>query len=192
MDNIQFCVEEVLRDQIPGDMIETGVWRGGAVIFIRAILKAYGITDRTVWAADSFSGLPKPDDGTYPADAGDRHYLISELAISLEEVQENFRRFGLLDGQVRFLKGWFRETLPKAPISRLAMIRLDGDLYESTMDGLTSLYPKLSVGGYLIVDDFHMVPSCRKAVHDYRKRHGITEPILNIDDAGVFWRREST
>ncbi len=153
LENLQFCVEDVLLKGVPGDLIETGVWRGGATIFMRAILKAYGIADRRVWVADSFAGLPPPDPGKYPADANDKHHTKKPLAISLEEVKANFEKYGLLDKQVQFLKGWFKNTLPVAPITRLAVVRLDGDLYESTMDGLTNLYPKLSVGGYLIVDD---------------------------------------
>ena len=190
MENLQYCVEDVLRQHVPGDLIETGVWRGGATIFMRAILKAYGINDRRVWVADSFAGLPPPDPGKYPADADDKHHTITPLAVSLEEVRENFKRYGLLDDQVCFLKGWFKDTLPNAPLNRLAVVRLDGDMYESTMDGLTNLYPKLSVGGYLIVDDFGAVPGCRKAVEDFRQANGITESIRQIDWGGVFWRRE--
>jgi O-methyltransferase len=189
MDNVQACVTDVLRRGVPGDLIETGVWRGGTVIFMRAILRAYGDPSRVVWAADSFLGLPKPD-AKYAADAGDRHHGFDTLAVSLDQVRENFRRYGLLDDRVRFLKGWFKDTLPAAPIGALAVVRLDGDMYESTMDALRALYPKLSVGGYLIVDDFGIVPGCRKAVEDYRAEHGIAEPIVDIDGWGAYWRRE--
>jgi len=68
--NIQACIEEVVRDEVPGDAIETGVWRGGGSIFMRAVLRAHGVTDRIVWVADSFKGLPSPDAARYPADAG--------------------------------------------------------------------------------------------------------------------------
>src|ERR1039457_663209 len=71
LDNLQNCIETVLKDNVPGDMIETGVWRGGGSIFMRAVLKAYGSTGRTVWVADSFEGLPEPDAAKYPLDAGD-------------------------------------------------------------------------------------------------------------------------
>ncbi len=189
MNNIQFCVEQAIRDGVPGDLIETGVWRGGAVIFMRAILKANSVTDRTVWVADSFEGLPRPDGEKYPADAGDRHYLVSDLAISLEQVQENFRNYGLLDDQVKFLKGWFKNTLPCASISKIAVARLDGDLYESTMDALTSLYPRVSVGGYVIIDDYHVVPACKKAVHDFIAKEKIEARIQEIDNMGIFWQR---
>jgi O-methyltransferase len=143
LDNIQFCMERVIAERIPGDVIETGVWRGGATIFMRAILRAYDVRDRIVWVADSFEGLPHPS-VAYPADAHSTLHTRSELAVSLEEVADNFRKYDLLDEQVRFLKGWFSETLPDSPIDRLAVLRLDGDMYESTMDALMHLYGKLS------------------------------------------------
>jgi O-methyltransferase len=152
--NIRTCVEAVLDAGIPGDLVETGVWRSGATIFMRAILKARGVTDRTVWLADSFAGLPPPDTDHYPHDQGITLHRFPQSAVSLERVQENFRRYGLLDGQVRFLKGWFRDTLPTAQMERLAVLRLDVDLYESTIQALDSLYDKLSVGGFVIVSDF--------------------------------------
>jgi O-methyltransferase len=189
LNNLQYCVETALRDGVPGDFIETGVWRGGSCIFMRAILKANDIADRSVWVADSFEGLPKPDAAKYPADSGDVHYKFSNLAVSLEEVQQNFRAYDLLDDQVKFLKGWFKDTLPTAPIKTLAVARLDGDMYESTIDALTSLYPKLSKGGFLIVDDYGAVPACKKAVHDFRDANGIKEEIIPIDQIGVYWRR---
>jgi O-methyltransferase len=139
--------------------------------------------------ADSFSGMLPPDRAKYPADAWDLHHRFNTLAVSREQVESNFEKYGLLDEQVRFLEGWFKDTLPGAPIDKLAVARLDGDMYESTMDGLTSLYPKLSIGGYLIVDDYGAVPACAKAVEDYRQRHDITDPINVIDWTGVFWQR---
>lgn len=190
LDNLQHCIEAVLRDDIPGDFIETGVWRGGAAIFMRALLAAAGDRTRRVWVADSFEGLPKPDADKYPADCGDTHYQMSDLlAVSLEQVQANFARFDLLDEQVVFLKGWFRDTLPQASVQQLAVLRLDGDMYESTMDGLVNLYPKLSVGGYVIIDDYGYVASCRQAVEDYRVLCGIRDEIVQIDWTGVYWRR---
>jgi hypothetical protein len=189
LDNIQFCVEDVLARSIQGDLIETGVWRGGAVIFMRAILKAYGVEDRVTWVADSFEGLPPPNAQKYPEDMGNRLHEFKELAISLEQVQSNFVKYDLLDGQVKFLKGWFRDTLPEAPIEKLAVLRLDGDMYESTMDALVNLYPKLSLGGYIIVDDYGAIPQCRQAIHDYRNSHHINDEIRPIDWTGVYWKR---
>lgn len=189
LENLQHCLETILNEGIPGDVLEAGSWRGGASIFARAILKAYGAEDRMVWVADSFEGLPEPDADRYPADANDRHHTFEFMAVSLEEVRANFARHGLLDERVGFLKGWFKDTLPLAPAERYAVLRLDGDMYESTMDALANLYPKLSPGGFLIVDDYGAVPACRKAVHDYRDQHGVSEPIQVIDWTGAYWRR---
>ncbi len=189
LDNIQFCVESVLTNNVPGDFIETGVWRGGSVIFMRAVLRAYGVTDRSVWVADSFEGLPSPNAKDYPADEGLDLTGYKVLAVSLEQVQSNFQRYGLLDDKVRFLKGWFADTLPIAPISQLSLIRLDGDLYESTMDALVNLYPKLAVGGYVIVDDYECFAACKQAVQDYRQANKIKDEIIPIDWSGVYWQR---
>ena len=190
LDNLQYCVEEVIKNNIPGDLIETGIWRGGATIFMRAILKAYGVTDRKVWVADSFEGLPKADEEKYPQDKGDMHHTNKYLAVSMEQVKQNFQKYGLLDKQVYFLKGWFKDTLPNAPIQKLAVVRLDGDIYESTMDALKNLYHKLSVGGFIIIDDYSLKGTkAAVAVHDFRKERGINEEIIVIEGAGAYWQK---
>jgi hypothetical protein len=189
LDNLQACVERILADDIPGDLIETGVWRGGACILMRGVLKAYGVSDRRVWVADSFEGLPPADLARYPKEATAEFHRHAVLAVSLDEVRGNFERYGLLDEQVRFLKGWFRDTLPAAPIERLAILRLDGDLYESTMDGLVNLYPKLSPGGFVIVDDYNMVPACNAAVHDFGREQQIYADLVELPGAGAYWRK---
>jgi len=190
LDNLRNCVTSVIRNGVPGDLIETGVWRGGSSIFMRAILKAYGDTSRKVWLADSFRGLPPPDPVRYPVDEGDTLWKYAELAIPMEQVKANFSRYGLLDDQVAFLPGWFRDTLATAPIERLAVLRLDGDLYESTMEALVALYPKVSAGGFVIVDDYGL-PTCRAAIEDFRLAQGITDPIQLIDWTGAFWQRST-
>ncbi len=189
LENIMHCVEDVLIRNVPGDLIETGVWRGGASIFMRAILKVHGVVDRKVWVADSFEGLPPPNETTYPHDAKVDLHKFEVLAVPLEEVASNFKRYGLLDDQVIFLKGWFRDTLPTVEIDKLAVMRLDGDLYESTMDALVNLYPKLSVGGYVIIDDYGAVKACNEAIHEFRRQHGITDEMQNIPGFGMFWQR---
>ena len=187
--HLRCCVERALRDGVHGDFIETGVWRGGAVIMMRAVLEAYGVADRRVWAADSFRGLPAPNPERYPLDAGLNFETYSELAVPLDVVKENFRRFGLLDERVRFVEGWFADTLAHIEAEELAVVRLDGDLYESTTDALTALYPKLAPGGFLIVDDYGAIGACRAAVQDYRREHGVRDEIHEIDWTGVYWRK---
>jgi O-methyltransferase len=190
LDNVEHCVRQVVADDVPGDLIETGVWRGGTTIFMRALLDVLGDTTRRVWVADSFEGLPRPDAARYPHDRGSKYWMAKQLAVSVDDVKASFARYGLLDDRVRFLQGWFKDTLASAPIEQLAVLRLDGDLYESTMDALEPLYPKLSTGGFAIIDDYGAVEGCRAAVEDYRARHDITEPIERIDWTGVYWRKE--
>ena len=189
LDNIQFCIESVLDDEVAGDLIETGVGKGGATIFMRAVLAVHGVTDRTVWAADSYEGFPEVDDGfTYTGELGD---LATLPVAGLEQVQANFDRYGLLDERVRFLKGWFSETLPSAPIEKIAVLRLDGDRYDSTCDALGSLEPRVSAGGYVIVDDYGAFLGCRRAIDDYRERNSITAPLEWVDYQAVMWRKPS-
>ena len=188
--SLQRCVETVLADDIPGDLIECGVWRGGACILMRAVLAAYGDETRCVWLADSFQGVPRPDPAKYKADKGVRTKPVAGiLAVPETEVRANFQRYGLLDDQVRFLAGWFKDTLHDAPIDRIAVLRLDGDLYESTIQALDALYPRLSSGGFCIIDDYHAVKPCRQAVTDYRAKHGVSAEIVDIDGSGVLWRK---
>ena len=187
--SLQRCAETVLADDIPGDLVECGVWRGGASILMRAVLAAYGDKIRCVWLADSFAGVPPPDTANYKADKGIRLHLSSRLAVPEKEVKANFRRYGLLDDQVRFLPGWFKDTLQDAPIDRIAVLRLDGDLYESTIQALDALYPRVSPGGFCIIDDYHAIKACRQAVTDYRAKHGISAEIVEIDWTGVLWRK---
>jgi hypothetical protein len=189
LDNLQQLTEDVLTRGVPGDLIEAGAWRGGATIFMRGILASYGITDRVVWVADSFEGLPAPDVEKFPADKDSKFHENEILAVSLPVVKRNFERYGLLDDQVRFLEGWFKDTLPDAPIERLAILRLDADMYQSTTEGLEYLYPKLSPGGYVILDDYACIEQCAKAASDYRAKNAIDSEIHVIDTCGVYWQK---
>jgi O-methyltransferase len=188
--SLQQCVETVLADDIPGDLVECGVWRGGACILMRAVLAAYGDSTRSVWLADSFEGVPRSDPANYKADKGIRaDFAVGILGVSEAEVRANFERYGLLDDRVRFLPGWFKDTLHDAPIDRISILRLDGDLYESTIQALEALYPRLSPDGFCIVDDYQAVKACEQAVTDYRAEHGVSADIVDIDGTGVLWRK---
>jgi O-methyltransferase len=189
LDNIHQCLDTLSADKIPGDLIETGVWKGGATVFMRGYLKAHGVTKRTVWVADSFEGLPKASHAQDHLEMDLSAEAFPYLAVSQEEVEDLFTRYDLLDDKVKFLKGWFKDTLPTAPIRKLALLRLDGDLYESTMDALTQLYHKVSSGGFVIVDDYFALQACRNAVDEFRIQHGIRAPLLDIDNTAVYWRK---
>jgi O-methyltransferase len=190
LDDLQACIESVVADGVEGDVIETGAWRGGASILARATLDSLGADDRTVWVADSFQGLPPPDPGAFPEDEDLDLSYVEFLAVPVDEVRSHFARFGCEEG-VEFVEGFFDQTLPTLRGHRWSVVRLDGDTYEATWVALDSLYPGLSAGGYLIVDDYKLIRECRGAVEDYRREHAITEPIEEIDWNGVRWRRES-
>jgi hypothetical protein len=186
MNNVRSECERVLKAGIRGDFMETGVWRGGACIMMRAVLWAYQVTDRRVIAADSFAGFPPPSAGV-AADASFHLHAYTDFAVPLAEVKAAFARYGLLDEQVIFLEGLFKDTLPAAPVDAIAVLRLDGDMYESTMDGLVNLYHKLSAGGTLIADDYYLFECQRKAIDEFRASRGIADPIIQIDDYGGYW-----
>lgn len=189
IDNLHWAIVTVLRNGVPGDFVETGVWRGGACIYARALLDATAAKHRIVWCCDSFEGLPVPGPDAHPADVGDLHHTHAALAVSQEAVEGAFARYGLLSDRVRFLKGWFKDTLP-GPIERIAVLRLDGDMYGSTMDVLTALYDRVSDGGVVIVDDYHAVAGCREAVQTFLYARNIAPPLTEIDGVGVFWIKE--
>jgi Macrocin-O-methyltransferase (TylF) len=215
LENLQRLAESVLADKIPGDFLEAGVARGGAMVFLRGVLRVHDVTDRTIWLADSFQGFPEPSpdelpeaDTIYPQLAedlarfegvlGERAQSADELyrqflrGTSEDEVRQTFERYGLLDDQVRFLPGWFADTLPSAPVRRLAILRADSDLYDSTQTTLEHLYPKVSPGGYVIIDDYHSVDECRRAVHDYLKSIDADHQRLEVvDECAVSWRKEA-
>ncbi len=191
LDNVQECVVKALDERVKGDMMECGVWHGGVPILMRAVLDAYADRHRQVWVADSFEGLPHPDPGKDLVDAAINRYLqaIGGFSVSEKEVKENFRRYGLLDKRVRFLKGWWADTLPTAPIKSLAVLRLDGDFYESTRTALETLYPKLSPGGFLIIDDYSPMFGALRAVDEFREQHGIRARLTKVDEQVHYWRK---
>ena len=245
LDSLHRCIEQLIADDVPGDLIETGVAKGGATILMRAVLRMKKDKTRRVLCCDTFcDDKPPPRPAvallfqplwilvvmltylplgrswhrklyavlmklqrSFPVDM--RHvsqdtvdsfifYVrhghrflrpsVPPCGSGLAQVRSHFARLGLLDDQVVFLKGFFSETLPNAPVDRLSLIRLDGDMYASTMDGLAHLYPKLSPGGFCIVDDYYSFEECRLAVDEYRAAHGIDAEMVRIDNHAVFWR----
>ena len=187
--NLRTSIETIIQDDIPGDVLEAGVLYGGASIYMRAVLAVHGVGDRTVWVADSFEGPPTPDLDAYPQDTDMFLHLIPGMAVGIDIVKTNFARYGLLDDRVRFLKGWFKDTLAEAPIKQLSLLRLDGDSYEATTQIFDALYERVSPGGFIVVDDYLRFPECRLATDDFRNRRRIVDEISTIDQDGVWWRK---
>ena len=183
--NLENCLNYVRKNNIDGDFIETGVWRGGACIFVKKYLDMYEM-NRKVFVADSFKGLPPPE---IPQDEGANYHMFPELAISLEKVTSYFKQYGCLDDNVVFLEGWFKDTLPNnEKIEKLSILRMDGDMYKSTMDVFESCYHKLSVGGFCIIDDW-CIPDCREAVEDWWKILGVSPAYVDIDGSSIYWQK---
>lgn len=196
LDDLQACVETVIADAVEGDLIEAGTWRGGSSILMRATLDSLGECDRKVWLADSFNGFPTPDEKKFPED-NNLNFNISVnlskadfLAVPVEEVRGYFERFGL-NHDLEFVEGFFEDTMPGLSGGRWSIVRLDGDTYESTILSLRALYPGLSKGGMLILDDYGFLPECQRAVEDFRAENNIVEPIEPIDWTGARWRKET-
>jgi hypothetical protein len=188
--NLERCAHRVFADGVPGDFLEAGVCHGGASIFLRALQVAYGEGDRATWLADSFEGVPPP---THPVDREHELDLTEErvpwMAAGVQAVRDNFETYDLLSDGVRFLPGLFADTLPDAPVERLAILRVDGDLYSSTRDALEALYDRVSDGGYVIVDDYGCLEPCRLAVDEFLAKRGLDVEIDQIDWTRVCWRK---
>lgn len=185
LNQLHAALDYVVKNSIPGDLLEAGVWRGGAGIFMAAYLEVHGLQDRKVYLADSFEGLPPPT-GRHEADAMSRFHKWTYLAVGKEEVVRNFRKYDVSLDQVEFLEGFFGDSLPSADVRNLALLRMDGDMYESTVDILVNLYHKVSEGGIVIVDDWG-IPQAQMAVRDFLGEAGKDIEFQAIDDSAVFF-----
>ncbi len=191
MDNLDECIQDVMKNDIPGDFIECGVWRGGACMLMRALLMEYGCKDRKVWVADSFQGCPRPDPQNYPLDGSCYPGTDGMLAVPLEVVRGNFQKYGLDDQQVVYWPGFFKDSLPACPIGKIAILRLDGDLYESTIQPLQYLYDKVSLGGWTIIDDYHHGPWAENATQDFLKSRGLEIQLSQTrDGTAAYWQKK--
>lgn len=172
LNNIEEIMNIIIKENIVGDILEAGVWRGGASIFIKKMLQYYNI-NKKLYVCDSYEGMPKPQTHKYTKDDNDTHYLKnSYLGVSLDIVQNNFKKYDAIDDNVIFLKGWFSDTLKNPDINKLCLLRMDGDMYSSTMDILNNLYDKVSTGGFVIIDDYGLT-CCQTAVHDFFDSRGV-------------------
>lgn len=191
VDNVERCVRDVFRNKIAGDFIEVGVFRGGMTILMAGMLRALGEKNRRVYVADSFSGWPKPEENHSVEDSVCYELFADagSFASSIEEVRHNFGSYNLLDDHVVFVPGWFDETLPKLDVEKFAIIRIDADWYESTQCALENLYPRLSLGGYLVIDDYGLPIGCREAVDEYRQNYQVRDDFQWVNDQTIFWQK---
>lgn len=191
--------QDLFRRGVPGAMVECGVWRGGSTALM-ALAARHAGEERTFHLFDSFEGLPEPspaDDAASIAYSGGKSsgqlVSIGECVADAKAVQAFlFEELRLDAASFQFHVGWFQNTVPAAApaIGDIALLRLDGDWYESTKVCLEALYPRLVPGGIIILDDYFAWKGCRDATEEYRTRHGIRTPVERIDAAAGCWIKE--
>jgi O-methyltransferase len=184
LDLIEEVIVTLEKNNIPGDYIEAGVWKGGVIIFMRALINAYNIKNRKVIAADSFQGIPPSTH--YSKDSVDK--WSDRWVASFEEVKQSIQRYGLLDDKIEFVVGYFSQSLKALSDRTFALLRLDSDSYESISTSLQHLYPRLSLGGIVIVDDWHL-HGCKRAVIEYRALNKIGGS-MSIRSGNAYWVKE--
>ena len=177
LNNIRFCCEDVIKNKIPGDFLEAGIWRGGAVIYMAALAKFWK-EDRTIWAVDSFQGMPKPNPDC-PHEITD-YSSLTGLIVPLSEVRDACSKFEVLE-KITFVPGWFNESLQDLEIKQIAVLRLDNDYYESTLMTIRKFYPLIPVGGWIIVDDYDCVPGAKTAIDQFREEMHIKDQMYRMN-----------
>jgi hypothetical protein len=185
------AVLHVIRHDIPGAIVECGVWRGGSMMFCALTLKALGHTNRRLYLFDTFAGMSTPtghDTTVLGEDAGklfarnQRDGYVDWCYSSQEEVRTNLGRTGYPMQNIEFVRGKVEDTLPEKAPDRIGILRLDTDFYESTYHELTHLYPRLSVNGALILDDYGYWHGAKKAVDQYFVEQNLPVFLHRIDE----------
>ena len=167
-----------------GDFVETGLFRGGSAATLLNILLRFDNCGRKFYGFDSFEGLPQNE----KEDKSKFGVILQpgKFAIPMEHVISRFKAWGVYDeNRVIITKGWFNDTLPVSPVSKISFLRADGDLFVSTMDALTNLYHKIVPGGLIYIDDYGSFPGCREAVDKFRIKNHIYEPLRYVREDGI-------
>jgi O-methyltransferase len=187
------AIHHVIRAGIPGELVECGVWRGGSSMMAALVLMQLGDSERRLYLYDTFAGMPEPGELDIDARGQSAHPTwqtaqrqdINEWCYSsLTEVRENLLSTGLPTERLHLVEGLVEETIPATAPERIAVLRLDTDWYESTRHELEHLYPRLSPGGVLIIDDYGHWAGARAAVDRYFAK-SVKPPLLHrIDNTG--------
>jgi hypothetical protein len=199
------AVDSVNAEGIPGDLVECGVWSGGALALAALWDQRRPGSNRSYLGFDSFEGLPPPTpedkdvfDRFTAASARkgrmiDRPLMRTGVCVgdAADTVRQFFRDAGVDPSRTRFYPGWFQDTLPiaVADIDAIAILRIDGDWYDSTKICLDTFYDLVPPGGYIIIDDYGCFEGCKDAVEEFRAARSITTPITFVDQHCVYWRR---
>jgi O-methyltransferase len=186
-------IKHLVRHRVQGDIVECGVWKGGSMMAAARTLLELGATSRNLYLFDTFEGMPSPgvqdvDLENEPAadlmSQSDKQSSLVWAYSALEEVKRNLLSTGYPESRVFFVKGKVEETIPQNAPSQIALLRLDTDWYESTYHELVHLYPRLSPGGVLIIDDYGHWKGAKKAVDEYFEEHKLQLLLNRIDYTG--------
>lgn len=188
------AVKYVLRANIPGSIVECGVWRGGSMMAVAYTLKRLGEYDKDLYLFDTYEGMSKPTDAdiNFKGEPASIRFEASKRSndssgwryAPIEEVQGNLLGTGYSRDKLKFIKGKVEDTIPDFAPSQISVLRLDTDFYESTQHELIHLYPRLSVGGVLLIDDYGHWQGCRKAVDEYFMHNRIPILLNRVDYTG--------
>lgn len=188
------AVDYILEQNIAGDFVECGVWRGGSMLSAIMRLMEKGCTDKTLWLYDTYEGMPAPDENDYSKRSGPAKDKFEKTKISenssdwcfasLEDVQANIALAKYPADKIHFIKGKVEDTLPAQAPQTIALLRLDTDWYASTKHELEHLFPCLVSGGILIIDDYGHWEGCRKAVDEYFTGHAQKPLLVRVDYTG--------
>ncbi len=183
-------IEYVVRNRIPGDIVECGVWSGGSMLLAAHALLHFGDTSRRIWLYDTFAGMPRPEavdarwDGV-PALPTWEHYQRAGRSWCYGGTQDHVRHVvsssGYPEDQFVFVEGMVEDTLPAIGPEQISLLRLDTDLYRSTYHELVHLYPRLAVGGILIVDDYGAFQGAKIATDQFIEENQLPLFLARID-----------
>ena len=187
------ATRHVARHRVPGDIVECGVWRGGSSMAAAMTLLAERDESRTLYLFDTFEGMTEPGEFDRAALSGETaHSLLEKSERSanvwayapLNDVRANLRKTRYRQDRIHFIKGRVEDTIPSQAPDRIAILRLDTDWYESTRHELLHLYPRLSTGGILVIDDYGHWQGARRAVDEYIEENRLNLLLHRIDYTG--------
>jgi hypothetical protein len=189
------CTKRVLTERVPGDLVECGVAQGGSALLIGILNERFGNPPRRLWLFDSYEGLPEPTLEDYRGGKTGTHVRPLPKGSCLGTIEDVrrllFQQHGLSDRYVQLVKGWFQDTLPVTHdrIESIALLRLDGDWYESTKVCLENLYDKVSAGGFVILDDYFSCYGCKRATDEFLASRKQEFPIVPDGRGGAYFQK---
>lgn len=192
IDFMRIAIKDILQSQIVGDIVQAGVWRGGMSIWMNYLIynlfPGQNIEPRKLWLFDSYGEFPCP---TYPRDKYVHPVteILYENHATTEVVESNFEKFGIPTSNVYLVKGKFEDSIKNVDIPKISILHLDCDYYDSTLLMIEKYYPKITKGGYIIINNYYYEYIHAKiAVDEYRGKNNITNPVIKLGEKYGYWK----